>query len=123
MAGGKRGVMTRCGGTWTEARYFSFIRSGLRLLWLKYPVRYKVLDLAKRPFQGVDKRTKWEYQCNLCTFWYKGKDIEVDHIKPAGSLNTYNDLPSFVSNLFCELENLQVVCKKCHIQKGAEDRL
>ena len=104
----------RAGGTWTEARYWSFIRSALRMAWQKYPVKWQVKKAAARPSQLNDKRTKFEYQCSECGGWFKGKETEVDHIEPAGELKSYEDLPRFVENLFCEADNLRVLCKKCH---------
>jgi 5-methylcytosine-specific restriction endonuclease McrA len=119
MAGRKNKTKnTRCGKTWTEARYWSFIRSALRRAWVKYPVRYQALQAARRPYTGKDKRTKWEYRCNLCNSWFKTKDVEVDHIEECGSLKNYRDLMGFCKRLFCELDNLQVVCKPCHKAKG-----
>jgi len=117
-----RGVKNKAGDTWTTARYFSFIRSALRRAWTKYPVRYQVMDEAKQPYKGKDKRTKWVYTCNLCKKTYKSTEVQVDHIKPAGSLRTYADLPLFVQTLFCEKDNLQVLCKECHDTKTKEDR-
>lgn len=105
---------TRAGGTWSEARYFSFIRSALRRAWSKYPVRYQVLNKARRELKEKKGNQKYEYQCNQCKSWFKQKEIEVDHIQACGSLKTYDDLPRFVSTLFCEEDNLQVVCKPCH---------
>ena len=32
--------------TWTEARFWSFIRSALRYAWNKYPVKFEVLKEA-----------------------------------------------------------------------------
>lgn len=101
-----------CG--WTDSRYFSFIRSNLRRAWSKYPVKFQVLKENRRPFQGDDKRTKWEYNCAICSKWFKTKDVEVDHIEPAGSLKEYSDLPAFVERLFCTKDNLRVLCKPCH---------
>lgn len=118
----KRGAKLYAGETWTSARYFSFIRSGLRAMWQKYPVKWQVLQEAKRAYEGTDKRIKWEYQCNSCKQWFLGKNVSVDHIEPAGSLKTYDDLPRFVQRLLCERENLQVLCKDCHDQKSAEER-
>lgn len=108
---------TRCNATWTESRYWSFIRSALRRAWVKYPVRYQILQENRRVYKGDDKRTKWEYKCNTCKKWFKTKEIEVDHIKPAGSLLKYSDLGGFCKRLFCEKDNLQVLCKKCHRSK------
>jgi len=111
---------------WSRSRYFSFIRSGLRRLWSKYPVKYKVLNEARRKYKGDDKRTKWEYQCAHCSNWFKAKEVQVDHIEPAGSLKDYSDLPKFVSTLFCGKENLQVLCSKgdnnCHSIKTKRER-
>jgi 5-methylcytosine-specific restriction endonuclease McrA len=113
---------TRAGETWTESRYWTFIRSALRQAWSKYPVKYQVLNDNRRPFTGEDKRTKWEYQCAECEKWFKSKEVQVDHIESAGSLKSYEDLPDFVRRLFCEADNLQVMCKPCHKTKTQEER-
>ena len=113
---------TRAGETWTESRYWTFIRSALRQAWSKYPVKYQVLNDNRRPFTGEDKRTKWEYQCAECGEWFKAKEVQVDHIESAGSLKSYEDLPDFVRRLFCEADNLQVMCKPCHKTKTQEER-
>jgi 5-methylcytosine-specific restriction endonuclease McrA len=117
-----RGVKNKAGNTWTTARYFSFIRSALRRAWTKYPVRYQVMDKARKPYTGKDKRTKWVYVCAACQKTFKSTEVNVDHIKPAGTLRTYSDLPDFVKNLFCEADNLQVLCKTCHDKKTKEER-
>lgn len=117
-----RGFKNKAGGTWTTARYFSFIRSALRRAWTKYPVKYAVLDKAKQPYTGTDKRTKWVYKCASCLSTFKSTEVNVDHIKPAGTLKDYADLPEFVKNLFCEEDNLQVLCKECHDKKTKEER-
>ena len=109
-----------CG--WSDSRYFSFIRSGLRRMWSRYPIKYKVLEEARRPYTGEDKRTKWEYQCHKCEEWFKTKEITVDHIVPCGSLTSYEDLPKFVSTLFCTKDNLQTLCKACHQEKSNWER-
>lgn len=111
------------GNTWTKARYFAFIRSALRRAWQKYPVKWQVLGASASPNDGrFDSRTKKMYQCNVCKNWFKAKDVQVDHIKPAGTLKEYKDLPEFVSTLFCEEDNLQVICKECHDAKTKEER-
>ena len=105
---------TRNNGTMTESMFWSFIRSGLRQKsrWWK-PITQCKLN-AKRVYKGPLKRQKFEYQCNSCKNWFPEKKINVDHIHPAGSLNCANDLPGFVERLFCEVDNLQVLCEKCH---------
>lgn len=110
-------VKTRNAGTMTESAFWSFIRSALRQKsrWWKPITECKMK--ARRPYKGPNKRQKFEYQCNTCKLWFPEKKINVDHMVPAGSLNTGQDLPGFVERLFCEQENLQVLCETCHDKK------
>ena len=112
----------RNGGTMTESAFWSFIRSTLRnkSRWWK-PITECRLK-AKRAYKGPNKRQKFEYQCNACKNWFAQKNINVDHIIPAGSLNCAQDLPGFVERLFCETDNLQVLCEKCHDIKTKLDK-
>ena len=112
---------TRANNTWTASRYFSFIRSALRPAWSRYPVKHQFLKSRQKPYSGSDKRTKFEYYCKECKQTFKGKDVPVDDINPAGSLLKDEDLPRFVANLFCEVDNLQLLCKECHKKKTAEE--
>ena len=113
---------THAGGSYTKAGYFGFIRSGLRAKWTRYPPKYQVLNAAKRPYMGSDKRRKFEYQCNACKNYFPQKEVQVDHKVPCGSLKDYDDLPRFVERMFCEPEDLQVLCKPCHNRKTQEER-
>lgn len=117
-----KAVKTRNNGTLTESAFWSFIRSGLRQKsrWWK-PITQCKLN-AKRTYKGPNKRQKFEYQCNSCKKWFAEKNINVDHIEPAGSLNCANDLPGFVERLFCEVDNLQVLCSVCHNTKTQNEK-
>lgn len=107
---------------WTTAKFFGFLRSALRAGYNKWPPKWEVLGAAKREYKGTDKRCKWEYQCAECNKWYKTKDVSVDHIEPAGSLNTFDDIGPFVKRLFCGTDGLQVLCATCHTRKTANER-
>lgn len=113
----------RNAGTMTESAFWSFIRSTLRQKsrWWK-PVSL-AREKAKRKYEGPNKRQKYEYQCNVCKNWYPAKEINVDHIVPAGNLRCSEDLPGFVERLFCEIDNLQVLCINCHDIKSKNDLL
>jgi 5-methylcytosine-specific restriction endonuclease McrA len=114
---------TRNAGTLTEAAFWSFIRSALRQKsrWWKPISQAKAK--AKRSYKGPLKRQKFEYQCAECLQWFPDKEINVDHIIPAGTLRCANDLPGFVERLFCEVDNLQVLCQDCHDIKTKEEKL
>lgn len=107
---------------WTTARFWSFLRSGLRSCYGRYPVKFDVLKAAKRPYVGPDKRTKFEYQCAECKEWFKSSAVSVDHIIPAGALNSFEDIAGFVERLFVGPEGLQVLCKTDHDRKTKTER-
>jgi 5-methylcytosine-specific restriction endonuclease McrA len=111
-----------CSGTMTNSGFWGFIRSALRQKsrWWKPITDCKIA--ARRLNKSNNKRLKYEYQCNTCRNWFPEKEIVVDHIVPAGTLTCYEDLPSFVKGLFCELEHLQVQCDDCHTVKTNVER-
>jgi formylmethanofuran dehydrogenase subunit E len=111
---------TRAGKTWTEARYWQFIRSALRQAFNRYPAKFQARKAAERTVTG--KRHKYEYKCEGCGDWFMGKEVQVDHIEPAGTLKKYEDLPAFCEKLFCEADGMQVLCKPCHQTKTNDER-
>jgi 5-methylcytosine-specific restriction endonuclease McrA len=114
MAKRQRVPRTRNAGTMTEAAFWSMIRSALRQKsrWWK-PIS-ETKRKARRNSKSNNKRLKYEYKCAICTNWFPDSKIEVDHIIPAGSLQKAEDLPGFVERLFCEKDNLRVLCVECH---------
>ena len=113
---------TRNAGTLTESAFWSFIRSGLRQKSRFWKPITQCKMANRRTYKGPLKRQKFEYQCKECSQWFPDKKINVDHIKPAGSLNCANDLPGFVERLFCEIDNLQILCEKCHNVKTQKEK-
>lgn len=110
----RRVERTRNGGQWTEARYWGFIRSALRHAFTKWGPKHAAKREAKVAYN--------KYNCAACSGVFPSKEVEVDHIVPAGSLRTYDDLPGFVERMFCEAEGFQVLCKTCHQAKTNEER-
>lgn len=106
--------LVRAGGTWTESRYWSFIRSALRRTFVRWPPNYQSRNAARRPYTGPSKQQKWEYQCAICKSWFPMKHTQLDHANPCGQLKSLDDLKGFVERLFCEADGLRVLCKPCH---------
>ena len=117
-----RVVKTRNANTMSESAFWGFIRSALRQKsrWWK-PISIAKAK-AKRAYKGPLKRQKFEYQCATCKGWFPDKKVNVDHIIPAGTLRCANDLPAFVERLFCEEDNLQVLCQGCHNIKTQKEK-
>ena len=108
---------TRADGTWTEAGFFNFLRSGLRRLSQRWPVTRKVELAARRTSQSSNKLLKWEFQCAHCGNWFPRKQVQVDHIIDCGSLRAMTDVAGFIERLFCERDGLRVLCTKCHTKR------
>jgi len=110
-------------GTMTKAAFMQRIRSHMRRCFMYwYPLK-EAKNAARRKNQSENKRMKWEYQCAHCKQWYKGDDVQVDHVTPVGSLKDLRDLPIFVKKLAAEgVESYQVLCKPCHKVVTAEER-
>lgn len=120
----------------------SNIRSAIRRVFSRSPfVRAKIQEVRReRPRYKKDgtlaKRPHVEYQCAECQRWFKSTEIAVDHIDPVISLEDgFVDWNTFVDRLFCEPDNLQVVCSyllknkdkhggipSCHHRKTQEER-
>lgn len=118
-----RTVRTRNNATMTESAFWSFIRSALRQKSRFWKPIKQCKENSRRKYSGPNKRQKFEYLCAHCNKWFAEKQINVDHITPAGSLNHAQDLPGFVERLFCEIDNLQVLCSTCHDKKTKNEKL
>lgn len=108
--------------TWTEAFVISRIRAVLRRLSMQMPVIREVKLANRRPYTGPNRHQKFEYCCAKCGRWFPEKMIQVDHIEPAGSMKTFEDVGPFARRLlFCSPADLQVLCHEDHKQKSAAE--
>lgn len=115
---------TRCNGQWTEARYRSFIISTLRRASNRWAPKNTVKKDA-RVERGV-------YLCASCkehvpnSIKVDGKRVNnvfVDHINPViDPEKGFISWDNFIERMFCEEDNLQVLCKDCHDLKTADER-
>lgn len=124
MAGRIGGEKTRNSGQWTEARYRSFIKGGLRQI----SMRWGPINEAKKKAnlrRGI-------YLCAGCneeiptSIRVDGKrknNIHVDHIKPiVDPTKGWESWDDTIERMFCETDNLQVLCTECHDVKSNEEK-
>ena len=73
---------TRNAGTMSESAFWTFIRSALRQKsrWWKPITECKLK--ARRPYKGVNRRQKFEYQCNACKKWFADKRYDTSDLLP-----------------------------------------
>jgi len=115
----------RNGGEWTDARFRSFVTSALRAASRRWPPKYKAL---KEAFVGRKENKKtgklaMHYKCAKCKKHFVAIDVQVDHIYPVVDPKIgFIGWDSFIDRIFCEIENLQVLCKPCHKVKTEEEK-
>jgi 5-methylcytosine-specific restriction endonuclease McrA len=111
----------RNSGQWSEGRYRSFITSTLRSGARRWPPKYLTLNEAKteKKINTKTGRIAQHYTCNGCLGEFTAKDVQVDHIEPVvDPVKGFISWDVFIERLFCEKENLQVLCKSCHLLKS-----
>jgi len=113
------------GMKWTEGRRKGFITSHIRSAFRRWPPKYEVLAAAKvgkkpNPATG---RIAEHYKCEGCKKHYPAKDVQVDHIEPVvDPVRGFINWDTFIERLLCGVENLQVLCKGCHLEKTKQER-
>ncbi len=118
------GPKVRCSGQWTEARYNSFITSLLRQGTRRWG-----------PLQEVKKEanvTRGVYECAECKSHVpptvrsgrkRVQNIFVDHIVPIVDPHIgFTNWDDYINRIFCEKDNLQLLCGECHDKKSVEER-
>lgn len=107
---------TRNGGEWTESRYNSFIKGGLRSASQRWPPRYRILSEAciGQKLNPASGRVAKFYKCNKCKNDFVAKDVEVNHIIPVVPVTGFKSWDDTIERMFCEKEGLEVLCKPCH---------
>lgn len=115
---------TRCSGQWTEARYNSFIKSGIRSLTRKWKPMFDALNDAKTEIKINPKTGKkaMHYKCAMCSDDHPVKEMAIDHIEPIVPVDHEADWDEMIARALVEKEGFQVLCKEpCHKAKTKEE--
>ncbi len=111
------------GGEWTLGRFNSFVTSILRSGSRRWGPKYSTLNAAKteKKINPASGRLAQHFLCASCLQEHTAKNVQVDHIQPIGFDKTWDE---FINGLFCEADNLQVLCTTCHkIKTQSEKKL
>lgn len=96
---------------------FAFAKNALRRA-SRYWWAYSQAEANGRVSRGL-------YLCASCQEQFKRKDVQIDHVNPVVSTDGgVNDLNTYVDTLFCDPENLQLLCVPCHkLKSGIEQTM
>jgi len=120
-----RGELVKNDGTWTQAKFNSFIKNNLRSATRKWGPIHKCTKDA-RVARGL-------YECAECKDHVPAsivdpekrcrvKNIFVDHIVPiVDPALGFISWDSVIERMFCDSSNLQLLCLKCHKAKSQEE--
>lgn len=111
---------------WTDGRIKSFITSVLRGGSKRWPPKYECMEEAKteKRVNPASGRFAQFYLCAACCGEYTAKNVEVDHITPIVDPKVgFINWDSFINNLFCSKDNLQVLCQPCHKEKTKKEKV
>lgn len=112
----------------TKSSWFSYLRGCLRKCWSKHPEKLNLLKKMRKqipnPNPKGNKATVWGATCAMCGNDFVIKDIQVDHIVPAGQLNKTEDIQGFVERLlYVREEDLRCCCKNCNNALALSERM
>jgi len=107
----------------------SAIRSAVRRTFSRSPMVREVMLKVRRErpwFKGDGSQAakpRVEYKCSSCGEWHMGKNIQVDHVVPVVDPEAgFQSWDVFISRLFCDVNNLAVLCKTCHEIKTNKEK-
>jgi len=96
------------------------IIGALRRVFARSEIRKAILAKAV-DHTKVGPRKGRLYICNKCKDSFPSNQVNVDHIVPVVPIGmTASDIPIDIiaKNMWCDSDNLQVLCKECHHKKS-----
>ena len=102
----------------------NLIKGAIRRLFSRSSLCREILEGAVHKTARGPRGGK-QYICAKCKKWFANKEVQVDHIEPVMRYDeTIQDLDynTVVMRIFCDEDNLQVLCKPCHKIKTALER-
>jgi hypothetical protein len=93
--------------------------SALRRIFRRYPAYQEIKNEKKQEYFVSSKCGKQMrrvgYYCETCKKLTPNKECAVDHILPVVDvISGFIDYNTYIKRLFCDKNNLQLLCKNCH---------
>ena len=99
----------------TESAFYGWVRGQLRKGWSRHPVKNLLIQNNRFKKDNGKGRKTWHLECSICKEDTPQTKIQIDHIHPAGSLKTTEDIGKFVERLyFVTFDTIRPVCIPCH---------
>lgn len=99
----------------TEAAFYGWVRGQLRKGWSRHPVKNLLIQNNRFKKDNGKGRKTWHLECDICKQDTPQTKIQIDHIHPAGSLKTTEDIGKFVERLyFVTFDTIRPLCIPCH---------
>ena len=110
-------------GSMSEKKICTQIRSAIRGVWMRHPVKLSYLYSHTYPDKNPATRTKWLCDCQMCGKAFKQSDIQIDHKKGEHSLLTLEDVVPFATSILgVTHKDLQCLCIPCHEARTYSER-
>jgi 5-methylcytosine-specific restriction endonuclease McrA len=90
----------------------TFAKGAMRRASLMWPPISECRRLARRE--------RGKYECAMCKELFSAKECQVDHRNPVVDIiKGWESWDVFIARLFCDVENLDLLCTNCHNSKSA----
>lgn len=98
----------------SEKEYLNWLRSGLRRVWSKHPVKLGLLQHKRIRRKSISGKIIWHYQCESCGEYFKTSEVEVNHKNTVGTMTKENFGECAKRMLMVTENDLEILCKSCH---------
>jgi hypothetical protein len=100
----------------SESSFWNWMRGALRRSWSRHPIKLAYIHKYRiRAGIGRGGKEVFALRCCLCNEMHPQSQIEIDHIIPAGSLRSEEDLCGWIKRLLVvSFEDIRPVCIPCH---------
>ncbi len=108
-----------------NAKERGLLKGAIRRVFSRSDLRKQALDASRIEHTDITRPrvTKWS-RCAICSIPTPTYLIEIDHLVPLVPLDSSLEKMSWdevIARQWCDIKNLQGVCKSCHKLKSKEE--